>query len=264
MKNSLIYTLFIAGITALLITCKSDVAPETGSLKLQFSNVAGLQPLSLNTGQYTNGVAEALTISKFNYFVSNFRLLRADGSEYIVPTDNNYFLIQTDKPASQSAVLANIPAGRYIGLSFMVGVDSLRSTMDISKRTGVLDPGAPGHDGMYWEWNSGYIFMKLEGSSAASATGQFLYHVGGFGGGFFDKKTINNLRTATLSFGSDAATVSASDSPTVFVVADALKVLSGVRTVSIAQNPSVMFEPYSASIADNYARMFRYSKIQMN
>lgn len=136
--------------------------------------------------------------------------------------------------------------------------------MDISKRTGVLDPGTAGHDGMYWEWNSGYIFMKLEGKSTASATGQFLYHVGGFGGGFYDKKTVNNLRTATLSFGPDVATVSASASPTVFVIADVLKVLSGVRTVSIAQNPSVMFDPYSVSIADNYARMFGYNRIQGN
>lgn len=94
-------SLLLAGLAALLVTCKSNnVAPENGSLKLQFSNVAGSQPLTLNTGQYTNGANEALTISKLNYFVSNFRLLRTDGTEYIVPTDNNYFLIQADKPTS--------------------------------------------------------------------------------------------------------------------------------------------------------------------
>lgn len=264
MSKLLTCSLLVVALAALLITCQSNVTPETGSLRLQLRHVAGAESLVLNTGQYVNGSGESLTVSKFNYFVSNFRLRRADGSEYVLPTDNNYFLVQADKPESQSALLANVPAGSYTGISFMIGVDSLRSTMDISKRTGVLDPGMAGHDGMYWEWNSGYIFLKLEGKSTASATGRFLYHVGGFGGGFYDKKTINNLRTVTVSFGTDAATVSTNASPTVFVIADALKVLTGTRTVSIAQNPSVMFDPFSASIADNYARMFRYSQIQIN
>ena len=72
-----------------------------------------------------------------------------------------------DHEESQEVVLKNIPAGDYNQITFTIGVDSLRSTMDVSKRPGVLDP-AQGHDGMYWTWNSGYIFFKMEGISPAA------------------------------------------------------------------------------------------------
>ena len=65
--------------------------------------------------------------------------------------------------------------------------------MDVSQRTGVLDPSGAGAD-MYWTWNSGYIFFKMEGTSPA-ATGMgnsFMYHIGGFGG--YSAPTINNIK----------------------------------------------------------------------
>jgi hypothetical protein len=35
---------------------------------------------------------------------------------------------------------------------------------------------------MFWSWNTGYIMLKAEGSSPASADGTFAFHLGGFGG----------------------------------------------------------------------------------
>ena len=244
-------------------TINPDTTVATGRLRIAFDNVAGASDLKLGTGSYQNAAGEAFTITKFNYFVSNIRLRKADGSEYVVPQDSSYFLIQEEKTASQTITLSNIPVGDYTGLTFMIGVDSLRSLADISKRTGVLDPGL--NDGMYWEWNSGYIFMKLEGQSAlapATQNNTFFYHVGGFGGGYNGKKTINNLRTTTLSFNNDAAKVQTTSTPTVQLTTDALKVFNGPTKLSIAEHSSVMFEPYSTNIANNYAQMFRYSRIQ--
>ena len=182
-----------------------------------------------------------------------------------MPQDSSYFLVQEEKPASQTITLSEVPVGNYTGLTFTIGVDSLRSLADISKRTGVLDPGL--NDGMYWEWNSGYIFMKLEGTSALAPAAQnnaFFYHIGGFGGGYNGKKTINNLRTVTLSFQNDAAKVQASNTPLVLLTTDALKVFNGPTKLSIAEHASVMFDPYSTSIADNYAQMFSYSRVLDN
>lgn len=237
----------------------------TGKLRIAFDNVAGTSDLKLKTGTYQNALGESFTITKFNYFVSNIRLRKADGSEYVVPQDSSYFLIQEEKPSSQSITLSNLPTANYTGLTFTIGVDSLRSLADISKRTGVLDPGL--NDGMYWEWNSGYIFMKLEGTSAVAPAAQnnaFFYHVGGFGGGYNGKKTINNLRTVTLSFQNDAARVQPGSIPLILLKTDALSVFNGSTKLSIAQHSSVMFDPYSTNIADNYAQMFRYAQLQNN
>ncbi|MFD2933325.1 MbnP family protein [Spirosoma flavum] len=237
----------------------------TGKMRIAFDNIVGTTDLKLNTDTYQNAVGESFVVTKFNYFVSNIRLRKADGSEYVVPQDSSYFLIQEEKPASQTITLANVPTGNYTGVTFMIGVDSLRSLADISKRTGVLDPGL--NDGMYWEWNSGYIFLKLEGTSAVAPALQnnaFFYHIGGFGGGYNGKKTINNLRTITIPFKTDVAQVQANAIPSVRLTANVLSLFNGATKLSIAQNSSVMFDPYSTNIADNYAQMFSYDRIQAN
>lgn len=243
----------------------NPVTTTTGKMRIAFDNVVGASDLKLGTGSYLNSSGESFVVTKFNYFVSNIRLRKQDGSDYVVPQDSSYFLIQEDKPASQTITLNNLPTGNYTALTFTVGVDSLRSLADISKRTGVLDPAL--NDGMYWEWNSGYIFMKLEGTSAVAPPLQnnaFFYHVGGFGGSYNGKKTINNLRTVTLSFSNNVATVQPASTPSVRITTDLMKVFDGPTKLSIAKNSSVMFDPYSTNIADNYAQMFSYDRILAN
>lgn len=232
--------------------------PAPGKLRLAFDNVVGTSDLNLKTGSYKNALGEDFTITKFNYFISNVQLRNADGNTYTVPQDSSYFLIQEEKPASQTITLSSIPAGNYTSITFTVGIDSLRSLADISKRTGVLDPGL--NDGMYWAWNSGYIFMKLEGTSALAPAAQnntFFYHVGGFG----KLKGINNLRTITLPFKNEVATVRAGATPSVQLRVDALTIFNGSTKLSIAQYPSVMFDPYSTNISANYAQMFTINRI---
>ncbi|MBD2703016.1 hypothetical protein IC229_20385 [Spirosoma sp. BT702] len=240
---------------------------QSGKLRLVFDNVVGTSDLKLTNNNYQNASGESFTITKFNYYVSNIRLRKSDGTDYVVPQDSSYFLVEESRPASQTVTLNNLPVGNYTGISFMIGVDSLRSLADISKRTGVLDPGIATHDPMYWDWNSGYIFVKLEGISKAvpdTQNNQFFYHIGGFGGGYNGKKTINNLRTVTLPFRSDVISVGSASTPTVQLTTDVLKLFDGSTKLSIARYPSVMFETYSTSIADNYAQMIRYERMQAN
>lgn len=248
-----------------VFSCQTD-APFTpvasGNLRLVFDNVVGTSDLKLGTGTYQNAVGESFSITKFNYFVSNIRLRKDDGSEYVVPQDSSYFLIQEDQPTSQTITLNNIPVGKYTGLTYLAGVDSLRSMADLSRRTGVLDPGL--NNGMYWDWNSGYIFLKLEGTSSVAPAAQnntFFYHIGGFGR---SNVKINNLRTITLSFKNDVASVQTDATPTVQLATDALKIFNGPTPLSIAQYSSVMFDPYSTNVADNYVQMFSYNRLRAN
>ncbi|RIV24967.1 hypothetical protein DYU11_06510 [Fibrisoma montanum] len=229
---------------------------EFGRLQLVFDNVVGTEDLRLQTGIYNNAAGEQFSVSALNYFVSNIRLKRADGSEYVVPQDSSYFLIREAEPASQTVTLTNVPAGDYVGVSYLIGVDSLRSTRNISELKGVLEPSSDMNSGMSWDWNSGYIFFKMEGSSPQAPINQttgerrFQYHIG----------LIRNLRTATVSFGPDVAQVSATSTPRLTIRADILRVFDGTQRVSIAQNNNVMVSPFSATIADNYVTMFRYSQ----
>ncbi|OIN59134.1 hypothetical protein BLX24_12730 [Arsenicibacter rosenii] len=260
-----IYTLIGIVCTMLLWGCQRD--PETaptGRVRVTFDNVVGDKDLVLNTGTYTNSSNETFSVSLFNYYVSNIKLLKADGTSFTVPQDSSYFLIRESQPATQTISVGQIPYGEYTGMEFMVGVDSLRNTMDVSKRTGVLDPVGGHSGGMYWDWNSGYIFLKLEGSSpqAVETAGTFMYHIGLFGG--YQAKTLNNLRTVRVSFTNTKAVVGQNLTPAVQIRTDVATIFDGATKISIAQHPDVMVSDFSATIANNYSQMFRFVNLQSN
>lgn len=242
-------------------SCKKDAAPEYNNdvkapLSVEFDNIVGSDDLQLNTGTYTNASGEDFTVTKLKYYVSNFVLTKMDGTVYTVPQDSCYFLIDESDEATHEPIL-NIPEGEYKTVSFLIGVDSLRNTMDVSHRTGVLDPSGAGAD-MYWGWNSGYIFFKMEGTSPASTMGgDFMYHIGGFGG--YTSATINNIKKVTLDLTARGTPkVKTGKETNIHLMVDLLKVFTGSTNLSIADYPMVMFDPYSTNIADNYANMIRH------
>ncbi|MBL7813838.1 MAG: hypothetical protein JNL70_02445 [Saprospiraceae bacterium] len=257
-------------LAALLVvaSCKKEdtIDPnEKGSVVLEFDNIYEGQQLKLNDVTYKTAAGEDINISQFDYFVSNIHLVKEDGSEYIVPQDNSYFLVKESNVASQTLTLTDVPAANYKSVKFMIGVDSLRNTMDVSKRTGILDPAA-GAAGMYWSWNSGYIFMKMEGTSPSapldSATNlrKFRMHIGGFGG--LNSKTINNIKEASLTDADgEMAKVRASAKPTFHITVDASKVLNGSTNVSLKTNATTMFNAFSVNVANNYQSMFKVDHV---
>lgn len=253
--------------TTFFTACEKEEFKSTdkGSIVLEFDNIAGGQDLQLNTGNYNNAAGESLTFSLFQYFISNIKLKTEDGSEYTVPQEESYFLIQEHKEATHKVVLSNVPAGNYTSVSFVIGVDSLRNTMAPADRRGVLDVAAfTGEENMYWAWNSGYIFVKTEGSSPQAPVGndgqrRFRYHIGGFGG--YSSATINNIKTKSITFGTEVAKVRKDASPEVHLTADILKLFNGNTNVSIAANPTVMFAPFSVNVANNYVNMFEFDHI---
>lgn len=258
--------LFIS-VSMLFATCKKENLPDPGNgneltrMSVEFDNIVGGQNLILNAVNYTNAAGEQFNLSLLQYYISNISLRRTDGSIYTVNPDSSYFLIKEADPSTRFARF-NVPAGDYNQLSFVLGVDSLRSTMDISKRTGVLDPSAGHDEGMYWGWNSGYIFFKMEGLSPAAPadpTGQhkFRYHIGGFGG--YSAPTINNIKTITIDLSaSGIAKPRAGRTANIHLMADILKVFNGSTNLSIASNPTVMFSGFSVNVADNYASVFSH------
>lgn len=253
------------GLALLATGCKKEKEMPAGNelapLSVEFDNIVGGTNLYLNSAIYRNAAGEDYTVSLLQYYVSNFKFYKADGTEYIVPQDSSYFLIKESEPDTRFATFY-VPEGDYTKLVFILGVDSLRSTMDIDRRTGVLDPSGGMDEGMYWGWNSGYIFFKFEGLSDAApidGSGQpkFRYHIGGFGG--YSAPTINNIKEITIDLTTAGeARVRKDRSSNIHLMVDIGKVLSGVNTISIAENPTVMFSEFSTTIADNYIDMFTH------
>ncbi|HAS42343.1 MAG TPA: hypothetical protein DCS93_17835 [Microscillaceae bacterium] len=218
-------------------------------LKIHFKHLVGNQPLVLNNTYYTNIHGEKFNVTKFNYYISNIRLKKANGRWWKQP--NSYYLVQSSKPASQVLTIPNIPQGVYKEISFLIGVDKKRNTSGVQE--GALDPA----NDMFWSWNTGYVFLKLEGQTLlpdGQKTKGFRFHSGGFNFKF------NNIKQKTLNLQDAPLNVGATSAAKLQVKVDLQKFFGGVKPVKIHQNYSLMSPARVAKVADNYSQTFTQVK----
>jgi hypothetical protein len=79
-----------------------DELSGTGEMVVSFDNRAGNEAFAFGK-DFKNAAGETLRFSLLNYYVSNFVLVKSDGSEYVVPKDSCYFLCKhEDAKAAKS------------------------------------------------------------------------------------------------------------------------------------------------------------------
>lgn len=225
---------------------------KQGNLSLHFKNVVDGKDLKLNdsVSLYKNANGDDFKVTAFKYYISNVSLIAKNGEKVTIL--DSYFLVNAADSGSLDQQVTNIPEGKYTGISFTIGVDSLRNFA--GAQTGVLDPAK----GMFWSWNSGYIFVKLEGESPKSTAkkNRLTFHIGGV------KNPNNTIRTFTQKF---PKTLKIADGklPELELVTDAGALFKGKKTVDFAKLNFTMGGPNSVVVADNYADgLFRLGKVK--
>ena len=251
MSRLTFFTLLFVGL--LFTGCSkelSDEQSETGTVSLSFSAVVKNQPLA-GGQEYTNQWGENYSVSTFKYYLHDISFVSTTGVTY--PASADYYLVDEAKPETKTITL-RVPAGEYSRVVYTLGVDSAKNVS--GAQTGVLDPT----NGMFWTWSSGYVMAKLEGASAAAATanGNFSYHVGGFKQAELAIKRISLNVPATNSL-----KVAKGSTGTVDIQADINTWFGSVHPVKISENPACHSPGALAKqIADNYAGMFSISGIR--
>jgi len=249
------------------VACKTKVTPQEEtplySVNIEFHHQISGEDLNLETS-YMSPLGHAYKVRVLKYFITNIQLKDVSGITYVIPQDSSYFLIDEHNKSSK-IIGINVPEGEYNEITFLIGVDSLRNTMDISQRQGALDPSGIAL-GMYWGWNSGYIHLVFEGSSSdipieLSGTQDFNFHVGGFGG--YSSPTINNLKWVTLDLTEKGTlrVMNTEESSELHLVADLNLILRNKMTgedFDFTMTPSLMFDRESATLASNYQHMFSH------
>lgn len=256
MKTIKYFTLVLLA-TTLFIGCdKDETTPpdgnKTGIFKLELEHVFASQGFQLNsTNPFTTENNEQVTFTTFKYFVSNIKLQSANGT-WVQP--ESYYLIDIANGAKPVLTLNNVPENDYTAIEFMIGVDSTRNVS--GAQTGALATTT----GMFWTWNSGYIFLKAEGTSPQANGGNFVYHVGGFGGANKTQRLVN------ISFGSTKAIVREDAAPQAHLMVDVAKLFNGAAGTTdnwdISAVSEFMMPGQDASrMANNYQTMFAFDHL---
>jgi hypothetical protein len=256
MKTSKIYFKYlllscIAAGSLLLPGCDDDdedPKPAPG-LTVEFTHLAGNKQFHLDS-TYTTSNGDQFTPSMFKYYISNIRLVKSDNTEYAVP--ESYFLVNQEDEDSKMLVMENLAEGDFTKIRFMIGVDSTRNCS--GAQTGALDPV----NGMFWSWNTGYIFVKLEGTSPSIASpGEFRYHVGGFKGG------NNNIKEIELDFNGETLVMEKGGHPEIHLVLDVLEIFDTPTQINMATFPASVMMPNAdaQTLANNYADMIVFDHI---
>jgi hypothetical protein len=222
----------------------------TSNVTLELNHFVGDKKLVLDDSTYFNSLNQSFTISKFKYYIGQLKFNRIDGTSYSIA---DYYLVSEDeeKKASKSISLNTIPEGEYQSIEFILGVDSARNCS--GAQSGALDP----INAMFWTWNTGYIFLKLEGKSKFStAPGTILeYHIGGY------KQLENCIRKVKIPF-NQSVKIGTTISVKIQLKVDIAEILKNPTTIDFSNIP-VVNNPLNASvIADNYEDIFQLIEVQ--
>lgn len=166
--------LLLLSAAALLLVMPACSKNKTGTVKIQFVPKAGQADLQYGA-EHQNSLGQTFKMSLLRFYVSELALTGEDPETY----EGSHFSIDLD---NLTITAVNVPKGDYTGISFGVGVEESINHSDPTAAD-ASSPLNPAHDRyQHWDWNTGYIFIKLEGTADTTTNGvadaNFLYHIG--------------------------------------------------------------------------------------
>lgn len=187
--KTFIISILVTGFISCNPNSKSDDTDTLTLLALAWPQPVSLEFEALANGQKitsgSNTLADARTVrfSDFRLFISEIKLIRADGStsEVSFATDNVWQSngvalvdLETSKTTeTNTKVLGTVAPGTYTGIQFTVGVPEALNHLDKNVQPAPLNVSS-----MYWAWTSGYKHANIEFSYKNDGTEYTLLHLG--------------------------------------------------------------------------------------
>lgn len=248
---------FLFLVLCICIGCRKKPDPavtapaQNTEVKLAFNNYIRDKKLVLGTGVYSTDWGDSFSISRYQYYISNVKLLADDGQVYT--ESNSYHLISAGADSSTSFTIKNLSPATYKSIEFMIGVDSIRNIS--GAQTGALDPSYA----MFWDWNSGYIMAKMEGewwNKASSSRSNLLFHIGGFRGQYKVLQTVKLYLPAVLK-------IQTGEKKTIVIKSDISEWFKTPNKIELPIVSVVASECIEAvNLSQNYADMFQVDSIE--
>jgi uncharacterized repeat protein (TIGR04052 family) len=240
-----------------LAACGSDDGPQ--AVAIEFGAFSGTTAIKCGTAVAGLGSgAVTAQVKDFRFYVTNVRMVKADGTEVpltLGANDDWNLTVNNDRvtlidledgsgsctegtAATNTSVKGTVPAGDYVGVKMTMGVPFAFNHSDYASATRPLDVQA-----MAWSWQSGRKFAKIEVTDPDGATGTwasktFNFHLGSTGctGNPASGQTVSCTAPNRMNFG-----FASFDPTTQKVAVDVKALLAGTDiTVNKASAPGCM------------------------
>jgi hypothetical protein len=178
---------FVAGMFAVLMVNTSFIDLRNDALS--FSGFFGNEKLEEGKKYFSAVHHDSVSVDVCRFYISDVVLYAGD----MPVAEYSNKLIDLFDSTSSSLNLQFYGMSNVTEIRFKLGIDSTTNVAGVG--SGDLDPTR----GMYWTWQSGYINLKLEGTSrlCKSNRDKFQYHIGGY------SAPVNSLRNVILKVEKD-------------------------------------------------------------
>ncbi|MBT9561248.1 MAG: metallo-mystery pair system four-Cys motif protein [Myxococcales bacterium] len=166
----------------------TDSAATPVAVQLDFAAVAGAVALDCDTTLNLGATSRPARLQDLRFYVSEVALVTRDGQEVPVALDadgvwqsDTVALLDFEAacessgtPETRSKVLGTVPPGDYTGLAFDLAVPFDENHLDSTTAPSPLNVTA-----MYWSWQAGFKFLRLD--LGLDGSGAFNFHLGSVG-----------------------------------------------------------------------------------
>jgi hypothetical protein len=159
-------------------SCEYEDEPADASINLVFNHMLGTQTFAFNQ-DFTDDFGNTCTFTRAQMYVSNPVYMDDQMNQIAAPAE--YILLSPDET---TYAIGTLPANTHVHtMDLLIGVDSVANHSDPAGYSSdhALAYQSPS---IHWNWNSGYIFIAIEGKVDIDGNGtydsgeDFLMHVG--------------------------------------------------------------------------------------
>jgi hypothetical protein len=182
MKNTFLFSILIIAIVG-LASCKKKKTNTTNAnsttnstetaadITVYLKNVIDSKKINFGVLEFANKAGNTYSVSELKYYISEISFTKDDGK---IVSSTQVSLIDAADTKMQSFNIKQLPNGTYTKMKFYIGVGSLQNHSGLQE--GALDP----INGMFWTWNTGYIFFKHDGQfiDSTGVTKGVSFHLG--------------------------------------------------------------------------------------
>jgi uncharacterized repeat protein (TIGR04052 family) len=173
-------------VAALAVACGGEGPPKAYAIR--FSPRVGSAAFACDETFDALGATHArVAFGDFRLYVHDVRLVSSDGREVALALDEDgtwqhagIALLDFESgagtcragtPATNRVVRGKAPSGDYVGVAFTIGVPESMNHTNAASSPPPLDQTS-----LFWEWTSGYTFLRVDGTVAGAQT-DFIVHI---------------------------------------------------------------------------------------